>query len=123
MRDYVYDAVGVCVTSLVIGFLGAGIGGCNVTNNLQDQAIKAGVGEYYLEGKDVKFRFKTNTPPQFLPSAHWSIVTNRWNDAVTNAYQFTRTNLNTMEINPNANRKLLVIEDGVTNEFKLPSYK
>ncbi len=85
MKDDIFlRAIGILGTSLCFMVLGMVIGESRLRNDFRDKAKEAGVGEYYLEGKDVKFRFKTNTPQQFLPSAYWSIVSNRWSDAITN---------------------------------------
>ncbi len=80
--------IGSCFALALTLAIGMLWGADAVDNKRKDQAIKAGVGEYYLEGKDVKFRFKTNTPPQFWAPAYWSIVSNRWNDAITNYTPF-----------------------------------
>ncbi len=93
MKDDIFlRAIGIVGTSLCFMVPGMVIGESRLRNDFRDKAKEAGVGEYYLEGKDVKFRFKTNTPPQFLPSAYWSIVSNRWNDAITN-YSMVWTNI------------------------------
>lgn len=82
--DTVASIFGCAMLGVCCIITGGILGGMNAADNFRDKAIKAGVAQYYIEGKDVKFRFKTNAPPQFLPSAYWSIVSNRWSDSITN---------------------------------------